>query len=326
MMLAVLLAATAGGRAEEPKNDAQEEQQGAHNQFVRILRNPLKVPQAMQTAVVRHVPQDCGRDRPTVDLVAAVHIGDPGYYQQLNGLFEKYEVVLFELVTPESVTVPKGGGSPNRNPLSAIQNAMTVALDLQFQLKGIDYTRKNFVHADMSPEEFAKSMDRRGESLMQMFFRAMGYGLARQNGGQSGLGDGELLMALMNKNRALALKRMMAGQFEDLEGQVGALTGKDGSTLITERNKKALAVLKKQIEQGKGRIAIFYGAGHMHDMQQRLKERVPAGPHQHPLADRLGHARPGPREEVSGQWLVVSGQRLGPAHKSVDQMAGRMIL
>jgi hypothetical protein len=271
IVLAALLAATNGGRAEEPK-DSKEDQQGAHNQFVRILRNPAKVAETMQTAVVRHVPQDCGRTGPTVDLVAAVHIGDAAYYQQLNGLFEKYEVVLFELVAPESATVPKGGGKANGNPVSALQNAMTGALDLQFQLKGIDYTRKNFVHADMSPEEFAKSMDRRGESLVQLFFRAMGYGLARQNGNQSSLGDAALLMALMSKNRALALKRVMAGQFEDLEGQMEALNGKDGSTLITERNKKALAVLKKQIEGGKDRIAIFYGAGHMHDMQQRLKD------------------------------------------------------
>ncbi len=179
---------------------------------------------------------------------------------------------------PESVTVPKGGGKANRNPVSALQNAMTGALDLQFQLKGIDYTRKNFVHADMSPEEFAKSMDRRGESMVQMFLRAMGYGLARQNGAPSSLGDGELLMALMSKNRALALKRVMAGQFEDLEGQIEALGGKDGSTLITERNKKALAVLKKQIGEGKSRIAIFYGAGHMHDVQQRLKDEFGLAP------------------------------------------------
>ncbi len=278
IVLAALLAATNGGSAEEPKNDPKEEQQGAHDQFIRILRNQASVPQAMQTAVVRHVPQDCGRNRPTVDLVAAVHIGDSAYYQQLNSLFEKYDVLLFELVAPESVTVPKGGGNANRNPVSALQNAMTGALDLQFQLKGIDYTRKNFVHADMSPEEFAKSMDRRGESLLQMFFRGMGYSLARQNGKQSGLDEGDLLMALFNKNRALALKRVMAGQFEDLEGQIAALGGKDGSTLITERNRKALAVLKKQIEAGKDRIAIFYGAGHMHDMQQRLKDEFGLAP------------------------------------------------
>jgi hypothetical protein len=275
--LAALLAA-ALGRAEEPKNDPKDEQQGPHDQFVRILRNPAKVPQALQTAIVRHVPQDCGRSRPTVDLVAAIHIGDSAYYQQLNGLFEKYEVVLFELVTAESATASKDFGKTRGNPLSAVQNAMTSVLDLQFQLKGVDYTPKNFVHADMSPQEFAKSMDRRGESLLQTFFRAMGYGMARQNGDGSGLGDGALLMALMSKNRPLALKRVMAGQFEDLEGQMAAINGKDGSTLITERNKKALAVLKKQIEAGKDRIAIFYGAGHMRDMQQRLKDEFALAP------------------------------------------------
>jgi hypothetical protein len=274
VVLAALLVSANGGVAEEPKNDPNEELQGPHNQFVRVLRNSSHVAQTMQTAVVRHVPQDCGRNQPTVDLVAAVHIGDQAYYKQLNRLFEKYEVVLFELVSAESATVPKGGGDPNRNPVSALQNLLTGALDLEFQLKGIDYTQKNFVHADMSPAEFATSMDQRGESLVQMFFRGMGYGLARQNGKPSGLGDTELLMALVSSasNRPLALKRVMAGQFEDLDGQIAALGGKDGSTLITERNKKALAVLKAQIGAGKDRIAIFYGAGHMRDMQQRLKD------------------------------------------------------
>jgi hypothetical protein len=270
--LAVLGPAVAVSRAEEPKNEPKDEQQGPHDQFVRILHNPAKTPQALQTAVVRHVPQDCGRTRPTVDLVAAVHIGDAAYYQQLNGLFEKYDVVLFELVTADSIAAVKNVGKPRNNPLSAVQSAMTDVLDLQFQLKGIDYTRKNFVHADMSPKEFAKSMDQRGESFLQIFFRAMGYGLSRQAGDASSFGDVDLLAALLSKNRALALKRVMAGQFEDLEGQMAAINGKNGSTLITERNKKALAVLKKQVDEGKDRIAIFYGAGHMHDMQQRLKD------------------------------------------------------
>jgi hypothetical protein len=271
IMLAVLLAATHAARAKEP-NNAEEDQGGPHNQFVRIQRDSAKVPQSLQTAVVRHVPQDQGRAGLTVDLVAAVHIGDTAYYRQLNGLLEKYEVVLFELVAPESARIPKGGGKVNDNPVSTLQNAMTGVLDLDFQLKDIDYTRKNFVHADMSPKEFAKSMDQRGESLLQIFFRAMGYGLSRQAGDASATSDAALLTALLSKNRALALKRAMAGQFEDLEGQMAAINGKNGSTLITERNKKALAVLKKQVGEGKDRIAIFYGAGHMHDMQQRLKD------------------------------------------------------
>ncbi len=52
---------------------------------------------------------------------------------------------------------------------------------------------------------------------------------------------------------------------------MAALEGPEGSTLITERNKKALEVLGKKIDSGAKRLAIFYGAGHMPDMSQRLE-------------------------------------------------------
>ena len=51
---------------------------------------------------------------------------------------------------------------------------MTRLLELEFQLRGIDYTADNLVHADMSPEQFAESMRRRGESMFQLFFRMLG--------------------------------------------------------------------------------------------------------------------------------------------------------
>jgi hypothetical protein len=72
------------------------------------------------------------------------------------------------------------------------------------------------------------------------------------------------------KDRAYRLKRIMAEQFETMEDQMSSLSGPKGSTLITERNKKALEVLREQIQHGKQRIAIFYGAGHLTDMERRL--------------------------------------------------------
>jgi hypothetical protein len=48
--------------------------------------------------------------------------------------------------------------------------------------------------------------------------------------------------------------------------------GEQGSVIITERNKKALGVLKKQLADGKKRIGIFYGAGHLNDMDERLRK------------------------------------------------------
>ena len=77
-------------------------------------------------------------------------------------------------------------------------------------------------------------------------------------------------MALFDRNRALRLKRLMAEQFADLEMAMAALNGPDGSTLVTERNKVALAKLDKQWSQGRKRVAIFYGVGHLPDMAQRL--------------------------------------------------------
>ncbi|HEY2840681.1 MAG TPA: hypothetical protein VGJ26_16110, partial [Pirellulales bacterium] len=101
-------------------------------------------------------------------------------------------------------------------------------------------------------------------------FRAMGQQLAQQNKKPSRASEGDLLMALFDKNRALSLKRLMAEQFEDLEGAMSAFEGPNGSTIITERNKVALKVLAEQIAAGKKKIAVFYGAGHMPDMEERM--------------------------------------------------------
>jgi len=151
---------------------------------------------------------------------------------------------------------------------------MTGILELEFQLRGINYSRKNMVHADMSPDEFSNSMRRRGESFWTIFSRAMGYAIARQSKDPSGTGDAKMLMALFDKNRALALKRVMAEQFEDLEGSLQVFDGPDGSTLITDRNKVAMKVLRREIAAGKRKIAIFYGAGHMPDFEERLREEL----------------------------------------------------
>jgi len=64
----------------------------------------------------------------------------------------------------------------------------------------------------------------------------------------------------------------LAEEFLDLEGSVQAIEGPDGSAIITDRNRVALRVLRQQIEAGKQKIAIFYGAGHMPDLQRRLRD------------------------------------------------------
>jgi hypothetical protein len=255
--------------------------------WVRLVRDKRKTPLAMQTAIVRYVPaddrdenKDAGDYRRYVDLVGAVHIADHSYYQKLNRRFKQYDAVLYELVAPEGTAVPVGRGTSNSHPLGALQNGMKNMLEVEHQLEQIDYTRPNFVHADMSPEEFLESMENREEGFVQMYFKILGASLAHQSQ-QSADGaspDVEIMQALFAEDRARRLKIVMAKQFEGMEQLLVGLAGPDGSTLITERNKRALDVLEEEQAAGKKKLAIFYGAGHLSDMHKRLVEQFDMEP------------------------------------------------
>ena len=144
--------------------------------------------------------------------------------------------------------------------------------ELEHQLEQVDYTRPNFVHADMSPEEFGKSMEDRQESFMQMYARMMGQAIAQQTeqAAQGVSTDLDIFTAMFSADRPRKLKIAIAKQFDSMEAMLSGMSGPDGSTLITERNKRALDVLSKQLKAGKRKIGIFYGAGHLNDMHDRL--------------------------------------------------------
>ncbi len=249
--------------------DAPKEEK-AELEFTRLNRDDGGESLALEAAIIRYAPVDSEKTGPIVDLVSAVHVAEGAYYEELNRRFRQYDAVLYELVAPEGTVVPKGGPKGNKSAVSMLQTTMTQVLKLQFQLNCVDYTAKNFVHADMTPRQFSESMRNRGESVFKVFMRMLGHAMSEQ-AGSSGGSDLRLLFALFDKNRALALKRVLAEEFENMEDSVSILSGPDGSTLITERNKVALEVLKKQIEAGQKKIAIFYGAGHMADIGERLE-------------------------------------------------------
>ncbi len=260
-------------------SDAQElGQDGEGSRFMRLTRSDEGVPLALEAAIVRFAPLDCGEEGPTVDLVSAVHVAEGEYYEHLNRLFRQYDAVLYELVAPEGTKIPKGGGQGSGSAVSMLQTTMTQVLELEFQLKGVDYTAENFIHADMTPKQFAESMRRRGETVFKIFFRMLGHAMSQQGSATSAGSDLRLLFALFDKDRAMALKRVLAEEFQNVEGSLTAINGPDGSTLITERNKVALEVLRKQIETGHKKLAIFYGAGHMFDFEERLRDDFALAP------------------------------------------------
>jgi hypothetical protein len=94
----------------------------------------------------------------------------------------------------------------------------------------------------------------------------------------SGSPDVALLTAMFSKDRPRQLKIALAKQFEGMETLLEGFSGPDGSTLITERNKRALDVLEKELDKGTAKMAIFYGAGHLAAMNKQLTERFDMKP------------------------------------------------
>jgi hypothetical protein len=238
----------------------------------------------MQTAIVRYATKKGAAGAPdnpvTVDLIGAVHIGDLAYYRKLNDQFKQYDALLYELVAPEGTVVPRGRGTSNAHPLGALQNGIKSLLELDHQLEEVDYTCPNFVHADMSPDQFLQAMKDRNEGFLQMYFRLLGQAMAHQSEmtskGQSV--DFELFSALFADDRPRRLKMALAKQLAEMEGLMTSLGGEDGTVIITDRNKAALKVLRQQLDGGKRKLGIFYGAGHLNDMDQRLRKEFGVEP------------------------------------------------
>lgn len=249
------------------------------NRFLRMKKSESGEPLALQTAITTFKPRT-GYSQLRVDLVGAVHVGDREYYQQLNRAFEKYDAVLYELVAPQGTVVPKGGrkGSGG-NPISMLQGMTKSMLNLASQMDEVDYTKANFVHADMSPKEMQDAMAKRGETPMTVALDALSEMMKQTNLNQqqaSAAGEPlqqltqDPLSLLFDSQRDTKLKLMMAEQFSTMGTDV--MGGTVNRVLVEDRNKAALRVFQKELAKGKKRIAIFYGAAHLPDFEVRLEK------------------------------------------------------
>jgi hypothetical protein len=70
------------------------------------------------------------------------------------------------------------------------------------------------------------------------------------------------------------MKYVLGEQFGDLEKISAGFGGPEGSVLLEGRNEAAIAVLKERLEAGDRKLAIFYGAAHMPDLEKRLLDEL----------------------------------------------------
>ena len=139
--------------------------------------------------------------------------------------------------------------------ITVLQLGMKDALGMEFQLTGVDYTADNFVHADMTAEEFESSMLRRGESFSGMFLTEMGKSVATQQDQNPIAMNLDIMLSALSTDRFYRIRRIAAVQLAKAGGG-DAFAGFDGtSTIITERNKKCLDVMNRELKKGqkKGR-------------------------------------------------------------------------
>jgi len=265
-------------------------------QFIRVEEKDDK-PVALQTAVVRLTKGDA-----TVELVGAIHIADKKYYEALSKRFEGYDALLWEgiggekaaaapaeepvmreatveerIADLEAFMARQQGGKKKAGKLDGLHRAYESAakfLDLAYQMGEIDYAKPNFVHADLSMEEFSRLQEQRGESLFSFMLKAgMQAGTATPAKEPSTI---KLLTSLI-KGDKIGLKRELVHTLGAGDDQIAALAG--DSVIITDRNMKCLEVLTREVGAGRKKLGIFYGAAHFPDMIKRLAEAgwVPAG-------------------------------------------------
>lgn len=229
----------------------------------------VALPQAkahLDTAIVRYT-----KGKVAVDLVGAVHIADKKYYDTLNRAFSSYDKVLFELVKPDELDVRDMGHSDGT--VSGLQRFIKDWLALDFQLDCIRYDAKNFVHADMDSGKLGESLRAHaGDILGSLLAWSLGDAARLQHAdGTLRLTTWELMRALSDPDRPRALKRLLGQELSEVDLAAGDVGGFGfGSVLIGQRNAIAAAVLAREMAGKSTRFAIFYGAAHLPDLEQRL--------------------------------------------------------
>lgn len=225
----------------------------------------------LQTAVTRFE-----KDGVSVELLGAIHIADADYYEALDKRFEQYDALLFEGIggsTPkpkreaEDVLpverLPQKGKSLDG--LHKIYSTAAEWLELSYQMTEIDYTKANFVHADLSVDEFRRLQAQRDESILSFLFK-LSFNAEKPEREPSTYG---MIKALIMRD-ADGLKYELVHSMAAADEQMAALEG--DNVIITDRNLKCLKVLDDQIAKGKKKLGIFYGAAHFPDMEERLIE------------------------------------------------------
>jgi hypothetical protein len=224
----------------------------------------------LQTAVTRYEKKG-----ESVELIGAVHIADKAYYEKLTSRFTRYDALLFEMIGGEKyaahekpVVDPEAPAKKEKDlsGLHQIYGMISRYLDLTGQTDCIDYTTKNFIHADLTNAEFNQLQSERGESILGFAMKA-----AKTQTKDAAQPDTSGLLKAMVSGRPNLVKLEIVHTLGHGDDQIAALAGQ--SVIITDRNQRCLEVMNRELAAGHKKLGIFYGAAHFPDMEKHLLEQ-----------------------------------------------------
>lgn len=267
LLVPSLLAQTSGKEnvgAESPKAQAAQGQDGSDPQekerrpFMRFVEN--KEGGFLQVKVADYQKGDC-----KLTLYGCVHVADRAFYVDMQERFTAHDALLYELIAEPDLRPYPGMPSDGDHWISMVQDGMGQGLALQAQFECMDYRMKNFVHADMTDEEWMEALDEVGKSELG---ELMAGGFAEPDREKEAKQKPIDLVKAFRSGQGISQLRIMMGR---------VLCSPDGmsdqpTVIIHGRNEKCLEVLGRQVKAGKKSLGIFYGAAHMEHMEQRLLE------------------------------------------------------
>ncbi len=252
----------------------------------------------LQVAVRKLVPTN--GVGPVIWLSGASHIGETNYYAQLQQHLDAQALVLFEGIhagrkagaTNAAAAEKLAANSPAaavEKPAerSSLQKDLAESLGLVFQLEAIRYTGTNFRNSDLSVAELRDLMDQDAEpaapgspkekaksEAFEQLLKAMDgnsmFGTLLKVGFK--LVGGNPKLQAMTK---LALIEALGGIRGDLSRMKSLPEDMQRlmEVLIQTRNDAVLMDLRAELKRPAppASISIFYGAGHMDDLERRVR-------------------------------------------------------
>ncbi|MBQ6826908.1 MAG: hypothetical protein IJO46_02755, partial [Thermoguttaceae bacterium] len=249
--------------------------------WLRLERDERGVPQRLATSIVRFEGEFRAKDGETrsvaVDLIGAIHLGEPDYYERLNAEFKEYETVVFELVAEKGFEArdlaaaqeaKKAAPASPLDALSFLQQSLADALGYVYQIEGIDYSAPNLKRGDANADDFLLRLATGGD-VPRFFADASLESIFTSNNGRF---EGWALAYFAAKNKRLTLRRLFADELAQTE--LASEPGARETTLIHYRNKIAINAALEELEAGKTKIAVFYGAAHLDDLARRVERTL----------------------------------------------------